>query len=140
MHLNHILILVLIDSFVSIYCLNSTKFQCKSNQKKTDFLNIERFTDNMCAQCFWYMAGVPIAWKNPSKVVQWDFKYNYSESINVLLTMPVIRENEMFNISFKYSALNISDKENDIILKEFNQDFHMVCHFKIMNTYVQYIY
>jgi len=136
MHLNRILILVLIDSFVCIYCLNSTKFQCKSNQKK-DFDNIERFTDNMCAQCLWYMAGVPIAWKNPSKVEQWELKYNYNKSINVLLIMPIIRENKTLNISFKYSALNRSDKDNDFILKEFKQDFHMVCYFKIMNTYVQ---
>jgi hypothetical protein len=139
MHLNHILILVLIDSFVSIYCLNSNEFQCKSNQKNTDFLNIERFTDNMCAQCFWYMADVSIAWKNPSKVLEWQFRYNYSESINVLLKMPDIRKNKTFNkvIPFKYSAFNRSDKDNDFILKEFKQDFHMVCYFKIMNTYVQ---
>jgi hypothetical protein len=108
-----------------------------------DFHNIERFTDNMCAQCLWYMAGVPIAsgaWKNPSKVEQWNFIYNYNESINVLLIMPIIRENKTLNVSFKYSALNRSDKENDLILKEFKQDFHMVCHFKIMNTFVLYVY
>jgi hypothetical protein len=109
----NLVIAIVINSF---NCIDSNVFQCKNNQN-INFLNIERFTDNMCAQCFWYMAGVENAWKQYDIVSKWYFLYNFSDSHNVLLCKPKCTP-------FKFSDLNKSD--NHTILSEFKYEFHMV--------------
>lgn len=101
------------------HCLSVSPFRCKSNLPY-DFLNIERFTDNMCAQCFWYMAGVESAWKRFDIVSKWYIMYNFSDYINALVCRPECSQ-------FKFRYLNKNDRENDPILNEFNDEFHMVC-------------
>jgi hypothetical protein len=114
----NLVIALVINNFKLSNCIDSNVFQCKNNQN-INFLNIERFTDNMCAQCFWYMAGVENAWKQYDIVSNWYFRYNYSDSVNVLLCKPKC-------VPFKFSDLNKNDKDNDTILSEFKYEFHMV--------------
>jgi len=117
----NVLILLIINSFDLIYCGKENKFQCRNNMN-IDFVNMERFTDNMCAQCFDYMIGAKIAWKNYTKVNQWRFRYNFTN----LLCKPDQLTGKYHCTPFKYSDFNINNKNNDSILSEFKHEFHLV--------------
>mgnify|MGYP006887433570 CR=1 FL=1 len=91
------------------------RFPCKSNLFY-DFRNIDRFMDNMCAQCLWYMAGSEGPWINFDSVHKWKVIYNYSDQINVLLCNPNCTE-------FKYETLK---QPNNSIQKELKSEFYMV--------------
>lgn len=105
--------------FVLFLCLptliKTSKFPCKSNQYY-DFLNIDRFTDNMCAQCLWYMTGSHTPWINFTTTENWHFKYNYSNTINVVICNPNCTE-------FKYEHLK---EPNNWIFKELRSNFYRV--------------
>lgn len=82
-----------------IICMTSAVagFSCRSNML-TNFSTIDRFTDNMCAQCLWYMAGSETPWTNFEQVNRWVVKYNHSEEVSVLVCTPTCH-------AFSYQAL-----------------------------------
>lgn len=88
-------------SLVLLICTTTsiaTAFHCRSNLA-LNFKTIDRFTDNMCAQCLWYMAGSETPWTNFENVNRWVVKYNFSESISVVVCTPTCHP-------FTYQALN----------------------------------
>lgn len=84
------------------------------NNLNINFATLDRFTDNMCAQCLWFMAGSEAPWLNPLAVTQWQVKYNYSHSVNVMLCTPNCT-------SFHYDQLkNLKPEEyaSDLIVSQ----------------------
>ncbi|KPM12082.1 7 transmembrane receptor (Secretin family)-like protein 3 [Sarcoptes scabiei] len=93
----------------------STEFPCLSNLKY-DFIDIDRFTDNMCAQCLWFMAGNKTPWIDFNRVIRWRMLYNHSETINVLVCNPNCFE-------FRADYLN---QPNNSIATEMKSPFYLV--------------
>ena len=94
-------------------------FACRSNLHY-DFGNIDRLTDNMCAQCLWYMAGSEAPWYHFEQVHKWHVVYNYSDSVNVLLCKPECRP---FLFDDLKLALSLS---NHSIGSEFKSAYYLV--------------
>ncbi|XP_027198602.2 calcitonin gene-related peptide type 1 receptor-like [Dermatophagoides pteronyssinus] len=123
-----VFILILLLSFTSSILSSTTssssssssslsmmdRFPCQSNLFY-DFRNIDRFMDNMCAQCLWYMAGSESPWIDFDSVNKWQVIYNYSDQINVLLCNPNCTE-------FTYEILK---RPNNSIQKELKSEFYM---------------
>lgn len=97
----------------------SSSFPCRSNLPY-DFRSIDRFTDNMCAQCLWYMAGSEAPWHRFEAVHQWHVVYNASDTVNVLLCAPDCRP-------FHYEDLKLASQTlNHTIGSELRSTYYLV--------------
>ena len=106
--------------FMFRFCLvtGDGDFVCRSNLHY-DFRNIDRFTDNMCAQCVWFMAADEEPWQDSESVHQWRVEYNFSATVNVMLCTPNCTE-------FNYKQLY--DSENYVV-KQFRSTYYLVTFF-----------
>lgn len=113
-----IVVLLPVNLYISsVLADNVTPFPCRSNLAY-DFGNIDRFTDNMCAQCLWYMAGSEAPWQRFDQVNQWNVIYNHNDSVNVLLC-------KSDGCSpFGYDDLKSSEKNS--IANEFKSTYYLV--------------
>ncbi|XP_054162186.1 corticotropin-releasing factor receptor 1-like [Oppia nitens] len=92
-----------------------------------NFKSLDNFTDAMCARCYWYMAGVPDAWRNDT-IVNLEMRPIWWPNTVRMCFVNIEKRHANCDYEFNYTKI-VNDLDHNIdtniFLRQFRSKFYM---------------